>query len=321
MMESMTPDDDNIYPLQPADDEGADGESSPAPSEGEGDVEDEQGLDIEVSRGVEALSLEEIDITALELPDRTQDEEEPEKSTFQIEIPDEDADGDKGYVRTLDVCPNCGKAMGKTKNLVCFRCGYDIKTMKIIKTKTGTVTKEQLKKERGIPSRLSKKGRGDFWLPAAMGGPSLLFLLIGFAVGAGGLFQQEFVRGVPIPIENVERMAGLFEEFGLILFWIACGMGGLYSLARLLERPLGKRALAVARIAGLVCTMRLATFVNLEIPATEWSIELFLQFCVSLPAVRYFFRLNLRDATTLIFIAMLFFVGVYLVVSVLGSIL
>ena len=34
--------------------------------------------------------------------------------------------------KELDVCPNCGASMRGAETLVCLRCGFDLKTMRVI---------------------------------------------------------------------------------------------------------------------------------------------------------------------------------------------
>ena len=123
----MTGEDDKSYPLESG--ENADSVTPPSHPEEE--------PDIVASRGVEALPLEEVDIESLDLPDRSQEPEETEQFEMEIE-PDSD------YVKSLDICPNCGKAMGKARNLICLKCGFDLKTMKVIETKTGDTTLEEI---------------------------------------------------------------------------------------------------------------------------------------------------------------------------------
>ncbi len=280
----MTGEDDKSYPLES--DENADSVTPPSlpPEE----------PDIVASRGVEALPLEEVDIESLDLPDRSEEPEETEQFEMEIE-PDSD------YVKSLDICPNCGKAMGKTRNLICLKCGFDLKTMKVIETKTGETTIEEVEAENKKPKRVSRKGRGDLWLPGGLAGFSTGVLLIGYAIGAAGLF----------PDEAVERISGFFEEMGLMVIWTACGIGGLYCFARLQERPMGRWKLAAMRVAGIVFTMRLATLLDVT-RVLEWPLEAILQIAIATSLSILFFRLKPRDAGMLIVIAILIFLILYL---------
>jgi hypothetical protein len=69
-------------------------------------------------------------------------------------------------VRALDVCPNCGSPLGGVDVVVCLRCGFDLKSLKVIETETGgTAAPEAEKQEDRV---LSEPGTGDYWLPWAM---------------------------------------------------------------------------------------------------------------------------------------------------------
>ena len=280
----MTGEDDKSYPLE----SGENAEPATPPSIPEEDP------DIVVSRGVEALPLEELDLESLDLPDRSEEPEETDQFELEIE-PETD------YVKSLDICPNCGKAMGKTRNLICLKCGFDLKTMKVIETKTGETTIEEIETENKKPKRVSRRGRGDHWLPGGLAGFSAVFILIGYAIGAAGLF----------PGETVGRFRGFFEEIGLMVIWSVCGLGGLYCFARLQERPVGRWQLAVTRIAGIITTMRLATFLDIT-RVLEWPLEATLQIAIATSLLIFFFRIKPRDAGMLIVIAILIFLILYL---------
>ena len=111
--ERMTGEDDKSYPLE----SGENAEPATPPSLPE--VEP----DIVVSRGVEAFPLEEVDLESLDLPDHSGEPQETQQFELEIE-PKSD------YVKSLDVCPNCGKAMRKTRNLTCLQSRLALQTRK-----------------------------------------------------------------------------------------------------------------------------------------------------------------------------------------------
>lgn len=281
----MTGEDDKSYPLE----SGENAEPATPPSL------PEEEPDIVVSRGVEALPLEEVDLESLDLPDHSGEPQETQQFELEIE-PESD------YVKSLDVCPNCGKAMGKTRNLICLKCGFDLKTMKVIETKTGETTVEEVEAENEKPKPVSRRGRGDLWLPGGLAGFSTVFMLIGYAIGAAGLF----------PGESVRRIQGFFQEMGLLVIWSVCGLGGVYCFARLQERPMGHWQLVVTRVVGIVCTMRLATFFDVTTGSVEWTLEAILQIGIVTLTSIFFFRLKPRDAGMLIIISILIFLILYL---------
>ncbi len=42
-------------------------------------------------------------------------------------------------IKALDVCPNCGSPLGAVDVVVCMRCGFDLKSLKVIETEKGEV--------------------------------------------------------------------------------------------------------------------------------------------------------------------------------------
>ena len=84
-------------------------------------------------------------------------------------------------IRALDVCPNCGSPLGGVDVVVCLRCGYDMKAMKVIKTDTKGTAAEPQEQDSGV---LVEAGLGDLWLPAAMAVAGLGLL------GAGYLWRS-----------------------------------------------------------------------------------------------------------------------------------
>ncbi len=98
--------------------------------------------------------------------------------------PDPPAEG--SHVKGLDVCPNCASPLGGVDAVVCLRCGFDMKTLKVIKVKTGeTVAPEADEPEQAEP--LCVPGVGGVGLPAVMAGVSLVLLAMGYLLGARGL--------------------------------------------------------------------------------------------------------------------------------------
>jgi len=64
-------------------------------------------------------------------------------------------------VAALDVCPNCASPLGGVDIIVCMRCGFDMKSLKVIKTDTKATAKPIEEEEQPI---LSEPGTGDYWL-------------------------------------------------------------------------------------------------------------------------------------------------------------
>ena len=100
--------------------------------------------------------------------------------------PAPDPPAETSHVKALDVCPNCASPLGGVDTIVCLRCGFDMKTLKVIKVKTGeTVAPEADEPEQAEP--LCVPGVGGVGIPAVMAGVSLLLLTMGYLSGARGL--------------------------------------------------------------------------------------------------------------------------------------
>jgi hypothetical protein len=170
-------------------------------------------------------------------------------------------------VAALDVCPNCGSPLGGVDIIVCMRCGFDMKALKVIETDTkATVAAKSDEEEQPV---LSEPGTGDYWLPWAMTGAGLGLLAIGYLWGAGGLFGGEEAVG-----------------FG------AKAVG--------LKAQLGDAKLAAVRMLGIMAAIGLLAFFNLQSAAAEWTIESVTQALAYLGLTMVLFRLSARDAATLL---------------------
>lgn len=210
-----------------------------------------------------------------------------------------EADPPESSVKALDVCPNCGASMRHTDTLVCIRCGFDLKNLRVIETITGEATDaepdEEPPKQR---APISAGGRDELGLPAGLAGLGLLLLGIGYLAGAAGLFPApEEADGT---ITAAARLWGLFRFVLLAAMLTACGLGGLYVVARLLETTVGDLKLAAVRMAATVTTARLFTFLSFDAHATvEWIVEMVGQAVIFLGLSMVLFRLNRRDTLTL----------------------
>src|SRR5262245_21124318 len=101
-----------------------------------------------------------------------------------------DDSGRPSSPKELDICPNCGASMRGAETLVCLRCGFDLKTMRVIQTATGESAIPTAEEDEELRRPLVEPGMGDLYLPGIMAGLSGLLLLIGFLAGARGLFPQ-----------------------------------------------------------------------------------------------------------------------------------
>lgn len=211
-------------------------------------------------------------------------------------------------VKALDTCPNCGASMAATDTLLCLRCGFDLKTLKVIKTVTGEAAKvEQDEQEDEEAPPISVPGRGELWLPAAVAIASLLILSIGYLRAAGGLFADAEAIGVGW------RLMGLLNVAASTAVMTFAGLGGLFVVATILQRPLGDVKLAAARMLGIVAAIALLRFLNVENAAWEWTFELASQAVAFIGLAMAMFRLSVRDAATVLGVTVLAVVGLLMV--------
>ncbi|UCD74110.1 MAG: ribosomal protein L32 [Phycisphaerales bacterium] len=219
-------------------------------------------------------------------------------------------------VKDLDVCPNCGEPMRGSSTLVCMRCGFDMKTMTVVKTELGEIDEEELAVEK---PPLCTAGRGDLWLPGAAAVISVLVLLIAYLIGYDALFApSDQAAGAATAAAEIEsgaesapkaaadgiafplRMRSLARFVAITIFWTACGLASLLALSKLTERPFGDVKLALVRTAAVMTTMALVGLIgfgddyyNLEL-ATEVILRAALAFSVAM----LLFSLNPRETAT-----------------------
>lgn len=226
---------------------------------------------------------------------------EAESSTGQTE----------SSVKALDTCPNCGASMAGSDTLLCLRCGFDLKTLKVIKTVTDEAAKvEQDEQEDEEAPPISAPGRGELWLPGAVAIASLLILSIGYLRAAVGLFGDGEAIGVG------ERLAGVLNVLVRTAVLGLAGLGALFVLAHMLHKPLGDAKLAAVRMLSIVAAIGLLTFMNVENAAWEWTFELASQAVAFVGLGMAMFRLRVRDAATLLGVTVLA-VGGLLMISAL----
>jgi hypothetical protein len=209
---------------------------------------------------------------------------------------DDDSSSD---VHALDVCPECGAPMRDSDQLVCMRCGFDLKTMKRIETATGSTSVDEDAGSAEVQPPLSAPGRGEFWLPGVIAGASVLLLVIGYAGGVGGLYD-----GAAEPNFGVRLMA-IVKLLVRLLTWGGCVVGALWCTARLLnQQPLGEIRLVALRALAAVAAVSIIRFLNLEHDSWERGVELVLQAGLFPFLLLALFGVNLRDAALSALIAL-----------------
>jgi hypothetical protein len=204
--------------------------------------------------------------------------------------------GEPPSVRALDVCPNCNSPMGPIDTVVCMRCGFDLKSLKVIKTATAPKKENEVEPEEPAEAEpVCRPGAGGLWLPTALGGTSLLLLAIGCLAGAPGLVGGgEEAAGF---LARVDALARVIVRTGV---FATAGLGGLYVLAQVLQTKMGDVQLAAVRMAGIMAILGLIGFTSVASPGFEWTVESILQGLGFVGLTMLVFRLKLRDALTLL---------------------
>ena len=213
-----------------------------------------------------------------------------------------------GSVKDLDVCPNCGASMRGGDELVCIRCGFDLKTMRQVRTRTGETSEPPSEEVLAEDQReaLIKPGNGDYWLPGVLGGVSVLVLLVAYLAGLPALFPE--IRAATEPTHTVvitfgDRVLGLLQMFVLVIMLTACGMGALAFFAHLqglrLAKTIDDLKLGAVRMLAIMLTTRLATLIVLPYLALERTVEAVVQLVLFAGLSIALFRLQPRDAPTL----------------------
>jgi len=235
----------------------------------------------------------------------------PEQTGEADDQPDPEPPAKPSHIKGLDVCPNCASPLGGVDAVVCLRCGFDMKTLKVIKVETGeTVVPDAEEPEPAEP--LCVTGMGGVGLPAAMAGVSLVLLALGYLFGAAGLFAVTGDEAVGFGARMGGLTGMLVRTGGLAL----AGMGGLSVLAHMLDRPVGSIQLAAVRLLGIFAVLGLLTFFNLPSSAMEWTMESIFQAVIFVGLASVFFGLSIRDAATLMGVTV-FSVIILLLVSAL----
>ena len=260
----------------------------PIQDHGEGDPPSQDP----VKRSAQVERPDDVEPVELEAEDRPEQPGHKDDATSESDAPA------KSGVRELDICPNCGAPMREGNRLVCLRCGFDLKTLQVLKTETGEQAEQEDEEEDEPPEPLSLPGRGNYLLPGIMAGLSVLLISIGYLANADSLFNLKSADGVPIDPAAADR----FGQWGVYLAYLVlgslCALAGLFIVARLNERAFGDWRLGILRSIGIIATMLLAKFLDLGGGFFELSVEWILHGGIFVGLSMFFFRLTPRDAAT-----------------------
>ncbi len=205
-------------------------------------------------------------------------------------------------IRALDVCPNCAAPLGGVDAVVCLRCGFDMKTLKVLKTATGTKDAPPAPEPQEEAAPLSRPGSGDLWLPAVIALGSLVLLCVGDLAGWGGLFGGAETVGFGA------RISGLFKMSARTAVWTVAGVGGLAVLANILSTRIGDLTLASVRVLAIIAAASVLTVIDFSSLTAEWALQVLLQAAAFVGLAIALLRLSARDAAMLLGVTVMFVV-------------
>jgi hypothetical protein len=234
-------------------------------------------------------------------------------------------------VKELDVCPNCGASMRDANDVVCLRCGFDLKTMKQVATATGVVEVSKpgaiadVEQERVERKPLVVDGMGGTNAPLIAAGVAGAILALAYMAGWGGVFGPVIINGEVAPGADIpmgDRFVGLLRFFVSIAMWTGCGLGSLAFTAYLNGLRLGDVQLAAARMLGIVAVMHLATLMSFASSPVEGTLEALAQAGIFAALSMVMFSLKPRDLPILVGGAVILFltmwVGAWVIVWGMG---
>ena len=214
-------------------------------------------------------------------------------------------------VKELDVCPNCGAPMRNAGEVLCMRCGFDLKTMKKVEVKTGVVEVAPDEHQEGGDEALVDRrkpitlpGRGETMLPLIAAGVAGVILLIAHLAGVRGLFPPVLDKSGQVLVNGeitfTMRMLGLLRCVVTIAMFTGCGLGALAFVAFLNRMRMGDLRLAAARMLAIVAVAHLATMLNFSSNAMEWTVEAVLRCGIFAGLSIVLFSLKPKDAPILL---------------------
>ncbi len=224
-------------------------------------------------------------------------------------------------IETLDVCPNCGESMRDTDTLVCIKCGFDLKTLKVMETETGEtmVTPEETGASATSGDPLARPWAVDPWAPLALAGLAVAILAVGYLTAQAGLFDEAQITAGTDGVAEVawkHRFVGLAQFPLLIGIWVLCGFGAFFTGGWMFARPRGDIAIAAARLLAIAATARLTSFISLPYPQLERLVEAGASAAVVFLLIMVAFRLKPRDSGVMLGLGVLAFLVLYSVSGV-----
>lgn len=192
-------------------------------------------------------------------------------------------------------------------DVLCLRCGFDLKTLKVVETGTGVAAAAPEPGRDARPPIVLAHWTDRRLLPVVIA-IAVLALAIMALAGYRGLFPT--IAGDaeilwPVRLRYVVRM------LVLIALWGLCGMIAVGLGARLFERTPGDWVATLVRLFAVIAVARLVTLIDLPSAPLEFILELVGQALVVVGLTMAFLRLKVRDAAIIVGIQATAFVALY----------
>lgn len=210
---------------------------------------------------------------------------------------DEASSTDEDRPRPFDEpCPNCGAPMRDADQIVCLRCGFDMKSLKAGQTRIEQPSERDDDDDDDTDAEAAllcdpalRGGMGGWKVPIVLAGLAATLIIIGYLAGASGLYAE------PDPSWG-RRLATALRY---VLFTGAstiCGVIALYVVAHIDGQRLGDEKLAAARVLSMITLATLVMFVNFGMPSVEFSIEFVLAAAVLYGMSLLYFNVDFQTA-------------------------
>ncbi len=209
----------------------------------------------------------------------------------------------RSTIGDLDVCPNCGAALPGSDDVVCMRCGFDLRTLRTLET-AATQTADDDTDDSALSDPIAPPDRIRVVLSGALIAVAWVLLLIGYFLGVQSLMPGAELRTVGEGdlaheiIPPAARLISLLKVLVLTGTLVVCATAGLAMFARLVERPFGDLRAGLLHLTAIASTMQLVRYIGISTRSVEWTLESIAQVAIFLGLSLTLLKLNRRDVLT-----------------------
>lgn len=211
----------------------------------------------------------------------------------------------RSKIADLDVCPNCGAPLTGLDEVVCMRCGFDLRTLQRVETRAAADVEGSEDEGEDVPAApIASSHRPRMILSGALIAIAWVLLLIGYVAGSASLVPGAELHTVGEGEETRQvvaagaRVAGLLKAIVLSGTWVACALAALAVFARLVARPFGDLRAALLHVIAIVSVMQLSRFFDIPLASYERLLELIAQIVIFPVFALVLLRLSRRDVVT-----------------------